>query len=139
LQGRVLLAEDNPVNQELAKAMLAKLGLTVCVAQNGREALERFAEAEFDLVLMDCQMPVMDGFEATASIRRSPDDRGLRIPIVALTANAMLEDKQKCLAAGMNAFISKPFAFEQLRTVVAAALSPQPAAPALLTSVSPRR
>jgi len=139
LHGRVLLGEDNLVNQELAKAMLGKLGLTVCVANDGREVLERFGEAEYDLVLMDCQMPVMDGFEATASIRRWPGGRGERVPIIALTANAMLEDRQRCLEAGMTAFISKPFAFEQLRTVVGTALAAGRAAPAPVTSASTYR
>jgi CheY-like chemotaxis protein len=118
LRGTVLLVEDNAVNQEVATAMLTKLGVQTTVADNGRKALELARERDFDLVLMDCQMPVMDGYESTAAIRALPNARGLRLPIIALTANAMQGDEQKCLAEGMNAFLSKPFTLAQLRALL---------------------
>jgi two-component system sensor histidine kinase/response regulator len=110
---RVLLVEDNAVNRMVALKMLAGLGCHVTVADNGREALDRFAADTFDVVLMDCQMPEMDGFEATAEIRRTePAER--HTPIVALTANAMPEDRARCLAAGMDDYLSKPFTRAQI-------------------------
>jgi CheY-like chemotaxis protein/HPt (histidine-containing phosphotransfer) domain-containing protein len=115
LRGTVLLVEDNLVNQEVATAMLNKLGVHITLADNGQKALDLVREREFDLILMDCQMPVMDGFESTAAIRRLPNARGERLPIIALTANAMQGDERRCLAAGMNAFLSKPFTLAQLR------------------------
>jgi signal transduction histidine kinase/DNA-binding response OmpR family regulator len=118
LRGEVLLVEDNAINQEVARAMLAKLGVRVSVADNGRMAVDRARDHEFDLVLMDCHMPVMDGFEATAALRGLPDGRGERLPIIALTANAMQGDEQRCLDAGMNAFLSKPFTLAQLRALL---------------------
>ena len=119
LQGAVLLVEDNAINQEVARAMLSKLGLRVSVADNGQKAVELVRQQAFDLVLMDCHMPVMDGFEATASIRGLPHGRGAQLPIIALTANAMQGDEQVCLDAGMNAFVSKPFTLAQLRSQLA--------------------
>jgi two-component system, sensor histidine kinase and response regulator len=113
LRGTVLLVEDVPTNQQVAAAMLSGLGLQSVIAENGRVALELFRERRFDLVLMDCQMPVMDGYEATAAIRATPGDRS-KIPIVALTANAMQGDKMKCLQAGMDGFLAKPFTMAQL-------------------------
>ena len=118
-QGSVLLVEDNPINQEVALAMLARLGIEAVVAENGRRALELVRERLFDLVLMDCQMPEMDGYAATRAIRELQHERYQRLPIVALTANAMQGDEQKCLDAGMNAFLSKPFSLSQLRAVLA--------------------
>jgi signal transduction histidine kinase/CheY-like chemotaxis protein/HPt (histidine-containing phosphotransfer) domain-containing protein len=118
LWGTVLLVEDNAVNQEVATAMLTKLGVQTTVADNGRKALDLVRERDFDLVLMDCQMPVMDGYESTAAIRALPNARGVRLPIIALTANAMQGDEQKCLAEGMNAFLSKPFTLAQLRALL---------------------
>ena len=115
----VLLAEDNPVNQQVAQAMLTKLGIPMALAGNGEEALELVKTRDFDLVLMDCQMPVMDGFEATAAIRRLPDGRGEYLPIIALTANAMQGDRQKCLEAGMDDFLSKPYRLAQLQAILA--------------------
>jgi two-component system, sensor histidine kinase and response regulator len=97
---RVLLAEDNPVNQRLASRLLEKRGHSVVVAANGLEALEMIEKESFDLVFMDVQMPVMDGFEATAAIRKKEASSGVRLPIVALTAHAMKGDREKCLAAG---------------------------------------
>jgi len=118
-RGSVLLVEDNPVNQQLASAMLGKLGLQVTLASDGLEAVNLVWQFDFDLVLMDCQMPVMDGYQATAAIRNLPDGRSQGLPIVALTANTMQGDKQKCLDAGMNDFLSKPFTQTQLRAMLA--------------------
>ncbi|HEU4845076.1 MAG TPA: response regulator [Burkholderiaceae bacterium] len=108
---KVLLAEDNPVNVEVASAMLEGLGLEVCRASNGAEALQSVRTEHFDLVLMDCQMPVMDGFAATSEIRRHEQQqgRGRSLPIVAITANALQGDRESCLAAGMDDYLSKPF------------------------------
>ena len=120
LAGRVLLAEDNPVNQEVAGAMLQRVGVSMKIANNGQEALDLLQEDHFDLVLMDCQMPIMDGFEATVRIRGREADMGLpAIPIIALTANAISGDREHCLAQGMNDYLSKPFAQEQLHELLA--------------------
>ena len=119
LRGRVLLVEDNPINQGVAKAMLANLGLQCQLASDGLQAVERVRSADFDLVLMDCQMPVMDGYEATAAIRRLPDGRGSTLPIVALTANAMQGDERICLDAGMNGFLAKPYTLAALHATLA--------------------
>ena len=119
LQGRVLLVEDNPINQVVAKAMLGKLGLQWQLANNGAEAVDLVSGSDFDLVLMDCQMPVMDGYQATAAIRALPGGRGLKLPIVALTANAMQGDEQVCLDAGMNAFLAKPYTLTALHATLA--------------------
>jgi two-component system, sensor histidine kinase and response regulator len=119
LQGTVLLVEDNPINQALAKAMLTKLGVSVSLAENGQEALERFAAQAFDLVLMDCQMPVMDGYAATAALRTLTVSRAARLPIIAVTANTMPGDERKCLDAGMDGFLAKPFTLQQLQAVLA--------------------
>ncbi len=113
---RVLLVEDNPVNQRVAQRILQKLSLDVTMANNGAEALERLAESSFDAVLMDCQMPVMDGFTATRRIRESETAGGKlkRLPIIALTANVMSEDRENCIAAGMDAHLGKPIEPAQL-------------------------
>lgn len=115
LRGRVLLAEDNPVNQEVAKAMLQRMGLDMTIANNGQEALALIDRLSFDLVLMDCQMPVMDGFEASRRIRQREQTMGLNpLPIIALTANAISGDREHCLAQGMDDYLSKPFSQLQL-------------------------
>ncbi len=116
LIGHVLLAEDNLVNQEVAKAMLTKLGVKTDIANNGQEATDMIQQNSYDIILMDCQMPVMDGFKATAAIRKKYDSTTL--PIIALTANASSEDRQNCLNAGMNDFLSKPYALDQLRQII---------------------
>ncbi|MBA5708315.1 response regulator [Pseudomonas fulva] len=115
-RARILLVEDNPVNQLVAKGMLAKLGCQVELATQGVEALARLEEQAFDLVLMDCNMPVMDGYEATRRIRQRGRWPGL--PVVALTANAMPEERERCRAAGMDDYLAKPFRREDLLAVV---------------------
>jgi PAS domain S-box-containing protein len=113
---RILLVEDNPVNQRVAQRLLQKMAAEVTIANNGAEALERIAESNFDAVLMDCQMPVMDGFTATRRIRESErqSGRGKRLPIIALTANVMTEDRKSCIEAGMDAHLGKPIEPAQL-------------------------
>ena len=115
-RAHILLVEDNPVNQLVAKGMLSKLGCEVVVAAHGGEALRQLAQNRFDLVLMDCNMPVMDGYEASRQIRQSglwPD-----LPIVALTANSMPEERERCRTAGMNDYLSKPFRREELQALL---------------------
>ncbi|MBL8497638.1 response regulator [Nitrosomonas sp. JL21] len=116
LQGSILLVEDNPVNQDVAIAMLTKLGLKAEIADNGKQALELLSRKHYDMILMDCQMPVMDGFEATAMIRR----RGgaIQLPIIAMTANATETDRSRCLRVGMNDFLPKPYTVDQLHQIV---------------------
>ncbi len=111
---RILLAEDNLVNQRLAARLLEKRGHTVVVAGNGREALKAFENEDFDLLLMDLQMPEMDGFEATVAIRKKEKDSGNHLPIVVLTAHAMKGDREKCLAVGMNEYLTKPIRPQEL-------------------------
>jgi signal transduction histidine kinase/ActR/RegA family two-component response regulator len=117
-QCRVLVAEDNAVNQTVIRAMLRKLGIVPTIVTDGRQAVDEVAQHQFDLVLMDCQMPVMDGFEATRAIRgRAAEHRPV---IVAVTANAMAGDADRCRAAGMDDYISKPISVRELRRVLAA-------------------
>jgi two-component system sensor histidine kinase/response regulator len=115
---RILLVEDNAVNQLLAMRMLEKRGHTVTVAANGKEALVAVAANAFQLVLMDVQMPEMDGFEATAAIREREKKSGTHVPIVAMTAHAMVGDKERCRAAGMDDYLSKPIRPEELSEVL---------------------
>ena len=105
--------EDNPINQKLAMTLLTRLGYAPVLAENGQQALDALALQSYDLVLMDMQMPVMDGLEATRMIRASGQSYA-NIPIVALTANAMQSDKDLCNAAGMNDFLGKPFSRAEL-------------------------
>ncbi|MCE3606582.1 response regulator [Massilia sp. P8910] len=159
---RVLLAEDNPVNVEVATAMLDSLGLGVYCARNGAEALAAARTDGYDVVLMDCQMPVMDGFAATAEIRRHEREcgRARTLPIIAITANALQGDQEACLAAGMDDYLSKPFSQQELAAVLGrwialplatsahhggVAMAPPPAAPpppappAVRTDAAPRQ
>jgi CheY-like chemotaxis protein len=115
---QVLLVEDNAINQKVAAMQLRKLGLSVQTAANGQEALDSWAEGSYSLILMDCQMPILDGFEATRQIRQRESGSRQRIPIVAMTANAMQGDKEQCLAAGMDDYISKPINLSQLQAVL---------------------
>ncbi|HLQ38135.1 MAG TPA: response regulator, partial [Planctomycetota bacterium] len=111
---RILVAEDNRVNQRLAQKMLEKLNCEALLARDGREAVAILAANPCDLVLMDCQMPVMDGFEATAAIRSLEKASGTHVCIIALTANAMNGDRERCLEAGMDDYISKPMKIDIL-------------------------
>jgi CheY-like chemotaxis protein len=132
LTRRVLLVEDNRVNQELAKAMLSNLGFEVDLAADGRAGIDAAFSRHYDVVLMDCQMPEMDGFQATAAIRAHELDTGVRgtefvprrMPIIALTANAMKGDRERCLAVGMDDYLAKPFRQEQLEQVLRRWLEP---------------
>ena len=118
LQGHILLVEDNKVNQMVASKMLAAMGLTVDLAENGEKALAALAENRYDLVLMDCQMPVLDGYQATRAFRSQEPQSEKRLPIIAMTANAMEGDRQKCLEAGMDDYIAKPVKKELLRKLL---------------------
>jgi CheY-like chemotaxis protein len=111
---RILLAEDNVVNQRLASRLLEKRGHSVVLAGNGREALEALEKESFDLVLMDVQMPEMDGMEATAAIRKVEKRTGGHVAVIALTAHAMKGDREKCLAAGMDGYLTKPIRPQEL-------------------------
>lgn len=124
LTGTVLLAEDNPVNQEVARTFLTRLGLRVDIANNGAEVLAMTVARRYDLILMDCQMPVMDGYQTTAAIRQRETGASGRLPIIALTANAMEGERCKCLAAGMDDYLSKPYSRAQLETTLARWLVP---------------
>jgi two-component system, sensor histidine kinase and response regulator len=119
---RVLLAEDNAVNQTLAVRLLEKRDFLVSVAANGRDTLAAFEKEDFDLVLMDIQMPEMDGFEATAAIREIERRTGRHVPIIAMTAHALKGDQERCLAAGMDAYISKPIRTNELFATIESAL-----------------
>jgi len=114
---RVLLVDDNAINQELARELLGDAGAVVTIAEHGREAIERLEAQPFDIVLMDCQMPVMDGYEATIEIRRGP--RWADLPIVAMTANVMSDDRQRALDAGMNDHIAKPIDIDAMFATIA--------------------
>jgi CheY-like chemotaxis protein len=119
---KVLLVEDNKVNQAVAQGMLRKMGCEVTIATNGVEALERFEKEPYDLVFMDCSMPVMDGYQATREMRRRQGTTK-HTPIVAMTANAMEDDRDRCLAAGMDDYLAKPFTFAALRELLERTLS----------------
>jgi CheY-like chemotaxis protein len=122
-QGHVLLAEDNRANQVVAVSMLKKLGLETTVVPDGNQVIAALTESSFDLVLMDCQMPDMDGYEATRQIRRLEKDK--QIPVVALTANVLEGDREKCMAAGMDDFLAKPLKWEELVVVLERWLLPE--------------
>ena len=121
---RILLAEDHPVNQKLAVCLLEKRGHTVVIAADGEAAVDAAGRERFDLVLMDIQMPRLSGLEATAAIRAREQDAGAHVPIIAMTAHAMQGDRERCLEAGMDAYLSKPLLpallFETIQAVVTA-------------------
>jgi signal transduction histidine kinase/CheY-like chemotaxis protein/ligand-binding sensor domain-containing protein/HPt (histidine-containing phosphotransfer) domain-containing protein len=127
LTGRVLVVEDQPLNREVAEGMLASLGVGADTAADGREALEKLRQSGFDLVLMDCEMPVMDGLTATQELRRS-EWPGTHVPVVALTANATTEGRTACFAAGMDDYLAKPFTRAALQAVLERWLPAGPAA-----------
>jgi CheY-like chemotaxis protein len=116
---RILLVEDNLINQMVASRMLEKNGHIVVTVNNGKEALETLADGEFDAALMDIQMPEMDGLEATAAIRAREQGTARHLPIVALTAHALTGDRERCLEAGMDGYISKPVQSAQLLKALA--------------------
>jgi CheY-like chemotaxis protein/HPt (histidine-containing phosphotransfer) domain-containing protein len=118
----ILLAEDNPINQKVAGLMLEELGHRLVMVNNGREALEAWKQRSFDLILMDVQMPEMDGFETTASIRAKEWKTGKHIPIIALTANALKGDQELCLLKGMDGHLAKPVTLDRLIDVIGEAM-----------------
>ena len=124
LSGRVLLAEDYPANQRIARWMLEKMGLTVEIVADGKQALDRLGRERYDLVLMDCQMPEMDGYDATVAIRAAEGTPFQRIPIVAMTAAALPADRDRCLAVGMDGYVSKPVQQAELAATLARWLRP---------------
>ncbi|MBI1785516.1 response regulator, partial [Candidatus Sumerlaeota bacterium] len=115
---RILLAEDNPVNQNLASRLLRKAGFQCDIANNGDEALKALTQEKYDLVLMDCHMPVMDGYAAAARIRRGEKSEASHLKIIAMTAEGAHGERQRCLAAGMDDHISKPFEMRALYEVI---------------------
>jgi signal transduction histidine kinase/ActR/RegA family two-component response regulator len=115
---RVLLAEDNPVNQEVARLMLESLGYSVDVVEDGRGALQAIAEHNYVAALMDCQMPELDGYEATRELRRREQSDNTHLPVIAITAHAMVGDAEKCFAAGMDDYLSKPVRLNDIRRVM---------------------
>jgi len=138
LTGHVLLVEDNELNREVAEGMLRALGLEVTVACDGREALQIATVRRFDAILMDCQMPHLDGFAATRQLRAHELSSGLpRVPILALTANAIKGDRERCLEAGMDGYLAKPFTQAALGAALAAWLAPGDAGPATAGPASP--
>jgi signal transduction histidine kinase/DNA-binding response OmpR family regulator len=122
---RILLAEDNVFNQKVAIGLLSRMGHNVTVANNGLEAIDLYSRNSFDLVLMDIQMPEMDGFRATELLRQQQEESGVHVPIVAMTAHAMQGDREKCLAAGMHDYISKPIGRKELTEVIARNVTPR--------------
>lgn len=115
---KILLVEDNPVNQTLALRLLEKRGCTVSIASNGKEALKSLEGESFDLILMDIEMPEMNGFETTKAIRNAEELSGAHIPIIAMTAHAMTGDRERCLDAGMDGYVSKPVDSEELFSTI---------------------
>ena len=119
---RVLVAEDSIDTQRLIRSMLRKLGIEVELAENGRQALEALKQEDFDVVLMDIQMPIMDGYLATAEIRRREASSPRHTPIIAMTAHAMKGDRERCLEAGMDGYVAKPIRAKELLQTIDAVL-----------------
>src|SRR5262249_51319164 len=115
---RILVAEDNPVNQKVTLLQLRRLGFAAQPVSTGKAAVELALEDHFHLILMDCHMPEMDGFEATSSIRKNESMTGHHVPIIGLTAQAMAGDREKCIAAGMDDYLSKPVTLDKLDTAI---------------------
>ena len=143
LGGHALLVEDNPVNRQVAQRLLTLLGLSFALAENGKEALEQLEREAFDVVLLDCQMPVMDGYTAVRILRQNESAKSSRrMPVIAMTANAMAGDREKCLRAGMDDYLSKPLnraLLEQTlrRWIPAGAASRTPSAAATAAAAPP--
>ena len=112
---RILMAEDNPINQRVGKLILQRAGFNIDLVDDGSEALEAHRSEPYDMILMDCQMPIMDGFEASRQIRQLQQPQPV---IIAVTANALVGERERCLNAGMNDYLSKPFQAEQLVALV---------------------
>ena len=121
---RILLAEDSVMNQKLAVALLRRQGHTVTIANNGKEAVNAIGGESFDLILMDISMPEMDGLEATAAIRANQLASGMHTPIIAMTAHALVGDRDRCLEAGMDAYVAKPIRPQELYRTMAALFPP---------------
>jgi two-component system, sensor histidine kinase and response regulator len=139
IRGSILVVEDNLINQQVALGILQIQGYSVAVANNGREALDAYAKGAFDLILMDCHMPEMDGFEATMEIRRREQASGSRrVPIVALTANAMAQDRDECLNAGMDDHVAKPFSMQTMQDMLDRWMPQASAGPAKVSDILDR-
>jgi CheY-like chemotaxis protein len=125
-EGRALLVDDNEVNAEVAAALMRSLGFQVEIAGDGHEALARLSESRFDIVLMDCEMPQLDGYEATRRWRAIEQQfgDGRHVPIMALTANAVAGDRDRCLEFGMDDYLAKPFEVSELEAALERVLSP---------------
>ena len=123
---RVLVAEDNAVNQKLARAMLTRLGHASVLASDGREAVAEWGTGGYDVIFMDVQMPDLDGFDATREIRRLEAGTGVRVPIVAMTAHAMPGDRERCLGAGMDDYVTKPISLAEIARVLSSIQAARP-------------
>jgi CheY-like chemotaxis protein len=135
----VLLVEDNPVNRQVAQRLLSLAGLTLDSAENGQEAIDLLERNRYDAVLMDCQMPILDGYSATKRRRAAETARGLpRVPIIAMTANAMIGDREKCLDAGMDDYLSKPINRGVLVDTLHRWIKPRPVAVAAVEAPRPK-
>jgi CheY-like chemotaxis protein len=133
---RVLVAEDNPINQKVIVMMLSQSGALVEIAENGRIAVERHQATPYDMILMDCQMPELDGYEATARIRSFPGNPSL-VPIIGVTANAFAEDRDRCIRAGMNGYVAKPLSRQSLLAAVSGFIPAGSCTPPCAESRSP--
>ena len=117
-QVNVRRVEDHPTNQKVAEKMLSKVNCKVEIAENGKIAVEKMTQNAYDIVFMDCQMPIMDGFESTMIIRALGDSSKRTVPIIAMTANAMQGDREKCLNVGMDDYITKPVKLKTMQEVI---------------------